>query len=49
MCQKKGMSLIGVRATNDQAENVLGSTTAGVQRFGCVSLGSVGAGAVSAT
>jgi hypothetical protein len=37
------MSLIGVHATNDQAESVLGGTTAGIQRFGRVSLGSAGA------
>jgi hypothetical protein len=40
---ERKMSLIGVHATNDQAESVLGGTTAGVQRFGRISLGSAGA------
>jgi hypothetical protein len=41
--EERKASLIGVHVTNDQAESVLGGTTAGVQRFGRVSLGSAGA------
>jgi hypothetical protein len=36
--------LIGIRATNDEAESVLGGATANIQRYGCISL--LGAGAV---
>jgi len=37
--------LIGIRATNDEAESVLGGATANIQRYGRISLS--GAGAVS--
>ena len=36
-------SLIGIRATNDEAESVLGGATANIQRYGCISLSLAGA------
>jgi hypothetical protein len=36
-------SLIGIRATNDEVESVLGGATANIQRYGRISLSSAGA------
>jgi hypothetical protein len=36
-------SLIGIRATNDEAESVLGGATANIQRYGRISLSGAGA------
>ncbi len=36
-------SLMGIRATNDEAESVLGGETANIQRYGCISLSGAGA------
>jgi hypothetical protein len=35
--------LIGIRATNDEAESVLDGGTANIQRYGCITLSSAGA------
>jgi hypothetical protein len=42
---ERKQSLMGIRATNDEAESVLGGATANIQQYGCISLS--GAGAVS--
>ncbi len=36
-------SLMGIRATNDEAESVLGGATANIQRYGCISFSGAGA------
>ena len=40
---ERKQSLIGIRATNDEAESVLGGATANIQRYGRISLSGAGA------
>jgi hypothetical protein len=38
LTEERKQSLIGIRATNDEAESVLGGATANIQRYGRISL-----------
>ena len=40
---ERKQSLIGIRATNDEAESVLGDATANIQQYGRISLSGAGA------
>jgi hypothetical protein len=41
--EERKQSLIGIRATNDEAESALGGATANIQRYGRISLSGAGA------
>jgi hypothetical protein len=41
--EERKQSMMGIRATNDEAESVLGGATANIQRYRCSSLSGAGA------